>query len=918
MGIVRLAKSLKLLDSLIEYGSRKDDITNKIDGNRVYMDFVSIVYKIQETVARELNYILFSFLLIKADLLDYSEIPILKDLTKKYEAVVTEPISRLVQKLFIEADDADLTIYNMNESIFFKELKANLTDTYITAYKGDVRASNNLNIYIYHAVCDFIIDLLTNKIESVEYILISFDGIPSFGKIQEQRQRRYMRFAYKEFEKAILKRDSDRKNDLDLLAISTDENKNPENSIKLKLFELRKIYDEDHFMVDIRSAIEYVMESYHTGDLQRDIEEGVIAFREKQVDAGIMTEVLNLIVEVIDRPYGEGEKILMDRLIRDVNEYQNNKSYVFYSPDGDSVLLCLYVYIKTKPLRLTVVKTYELNPSERHNQQSQYVDIKKLYEQISNTVKKYSKVNLINNADFDSICRDFIFLMNLYGNDFIHQIPSMEISTTIIDVIYIYSLFIRENKNRYITKIIDDKVRINVNVMIRFFQYLSKYEEYLMLDTYLVNTENKSRIFKIFGNIFPHHYLIKYRELVSKMKKDLYDTLKPNHNVGKVKLALSDFISILDKTITISGRKFSDIFRNLEMRDGFDKLASKIASDPAYLLKNEPKYIYKVQVRFNRNENEIANLVKLAEDTLYRTGQSIDVSSLESSKNKALARFAFDYSNMRDLLPHDQMVLTFNDIDLFFLEWRTGDWRTVLNGKSFELGYDSKKKEVLSVESEMNRYQKQMLHLSDFNLNKMIGNYLRTVSWMVDYYMNADIEEDQDLISTWSYNYERSPMIGHITNFLVSTDRKLIKNMMKKVYDKSLIHTSRYLQPDRHRFYIYPLEADVIAQLDPKYIKAFPNMRKEIDKTIKQLFVIREKKGEPPQRTFFDCRECPYFSKCIFDAEALTFKDLISMPIPGMTDHYPLVQHGRARRTKYTCKRNKYRTSILDRPTSQK
>ena len=70
MGIVRLAKSLKLLNSLTEYGSREADLKNKLDGNRVYMDFVSIVYRIQEAVARELNYILFSFLLIQSDILD--------------------------------------------------------------------------------------------------------------------------------------------------------------------------------------------------------------------------------------------------------------------------------------------------------------------------------------------------------------------------------------------------------------------------------------------------------------------------------------------------------------------------------------------------------------------------------------------------------------------------------------------------------------------------------------------------------------------------------------------------------------------------------------------------------------------------------------------------------------------------------
>jgi 5'-3' exoribonuclease Xrn1-like protein len=599
----------------------------------------------------------------------------------------------------------------------------------------------------------------------------------------------------------------------------------------------------------------------------------------------------------------------MDRLIRDVNNYHDKKSYAFYSPDGDSVLLCLYTYIKTKPLKLTVVKNYELNPVKRHNQQSQYVDIKVLYTQIVKTVNKYSKLNLKEEEDFDAICRDYVFMLNLYGNDFIHQLPSMEISTTIIDLMYIYSLFIREKTNRYITRIVDDKVHIDLDIMMRFFQYLSEYEEYLMLDTYLINIDNRSRIFKLFGNIFPHRYLIRYRELVSQMKRDLHKAVVENPNFGEVKKTLSDFMSELSNNVTVSGRKFSDILKKLEMRDGFDNYVSKIASDPDYLLRDEPKFIYKIRTRHNREEGEVVRLVRLAEKSLYSTGESIDLNEIDRSRNRALSNFSFDYSNMRDLLPHDQMPVTSNDIDLFLLEWRSGDWNHILNSKSFEIGYDSRKGKIRDLNSELKRYQKQMLRMSDKNLEKMIGNYLRTLSWMVDYYMNADIEEDQDLISTWSYNYERSPMITHISTYLSGCDRKVLKNMIKKVYEKSLIHTSRYLQSERHKFYIYPQPIDMIDRLDPKYVKVFPDIESEVNKSIADLEQLRKAKGDKKQRAkvktsaFFDCRDCPYFSKCIFDAESFTFKELISMPIPGLKDHNPVVQVGRARRTKYDQKK---------------
>jgi hypothetical protein len=923
MGIVRLAKSLKLLNSLVEHGSRENDIKSKISGNRVYMDFVSIVYRIQESVASELNYILFSYLLIQEDLLDSSEIPILRDLSNKYVNIISEPIKIIIHNLYMEYEDADLSTYILIKSDLYTKLKSKITDSYIESYKNDVRSSNNLNIYIYQDVFNFIVDMLTNKITGVEYILIAFDGIPSFGKVQEQRQRRYMRLAYNEFKKTILSRKNKSKS-LDSLAYDKNDKKNKKKSIKTKLFELRKIYDADYFTVDIRSAIDYVYNSYHSGNLQEDIRKGIMEFRQKNQKEEKEEKEVILEIEVIDRPYGEGEKIIMDRLIRDVGVYKNKKTYVFYSPDGDSVLLCLYAYIKTKPRSLTVVKMYQLNPSTRINQQSQYIDIKRLYEQIVKTVNKFSSIEFKEETDMDSICRDYIFMLNLYGNDFIHQLPSMEISTTILDLFYIYSLFIKEKTNRYITRVVSDKVHIDIDVMIRFFQYLSEYEEYLMLDSYLINVDRRNRLYRLFGDIFPHRYLIRYRELVSKLKKELHENISKLSNVNEIKQNLSDFLNVLSETVTVTGKKFSDIFKKLEFKNGFNDYALKIQSDPDYLLTEQPKFIYTIKIRGNRDSKMMKNNIKLVEKSLYQTGESVDLSEIESSNNRDIREFSFDYGNIRDLLPHDQMPITSNDIDLFLLEWRSGDWKTVLNSKSHEMGYDSRNRSIRSIESEMKRYQKQMLGISDKNLDKMIGNYMRTMSWMVDYYMNSDIEVDQELISIWSYNYDRSPMITHISEYLTNVDRKGLKNMIKKVYDKSLVHTSRYLQNDRHKFYIYPQPKNIIDRLDSQYIKVFPDINAEVHKSIKVLESIRKNKKSDKVKTndtnkeknnkqkFFDCRECPYFSKCIFDAASLTFKELVSMPIPGMKNNYPIVQDGKGRKTKYNLeKKYKYRNITI-------
>lgn len=420
MGIVRLAKCLKLLNALDEYKDRKSDINNKIQGERVYMDFVSIVYKTQIIVSNELNYLLFSFILIDMNLLNTEELMSdnLLTLISKYNKIIPDAakLINILTELKINNTPNTTNITNNSNDVLF-QMKQIIDSDFISSFTLLANDSSTISNYVYQSVIDFIVDMLINKINNVEYVLIAFDGIPSFGKIQEQRQRRYMRYAFIEFQKIIN-------------ATSYDNDNN-----KSDLMTARKTFDKIQFHVDIKSAIEYVYNKYHSGDLQTDISDKINN---------------NVIVEVIDMPYGEGEKILVDKLINDHQIYKNDKSYIFYSPDGDSVVLCLHIYIKTKIDRLTVIKTYNITPSDHHNESSQYVNINTLYTNIINLVQKYTHNIYDQINDMDNICTDFIIMMNFFGNDFIHQIPTMEISTTFMDMMYVYCKFIMEND--YITK----------------------------------------------------------------------------------------------------------------------------------------------------------------------------------------------------------------------------------------------------------------------------------------------------------------------------------------------------------------------------------------------------------------------------------------------------------------------------------
>ncbi len=753
MGIIRFAKSLRLLNSIDEYDNRADDIKNKISGNRVYMDFVSIIYLIQESVRMELNYLLYSFMLINAKKLnkkEYDDPKLIKMINKYYN---------------------DELIGGTNFIDLMEEIKK-INESYINTFKKFSR--DNINNFIYRDVVAFINDMLNNKITDTKYVLIAFDGIPSFAKIEEQRHRRYMRAALSEFEKSIFKIDSSDA--------------------------LRNEYDRDHFIIDIRSAIDYIYFKSANGTLKIDIE----------------SKSPQSVIEIINEAYGEGEKILMDRLLHDSAQPQNiNSSYIFYSPDGDSVILCLYIYILRKINTFTVIKTYKLSPTDDHNNQSQYVDIKKLYHNIPLALSKYStiRVDTLDASQKDAIARDYIFMMSFFGNDFIHQIPTMEISCTTMDLMYVYANFIADINNAYLLKEENNKIKINVPSFIHFIKVLSEYEQCMMMDTYLLETEYRSRIFKTFGSVCPFRYLMDYIEKVKPIREHYY-----KHKSVPV-------MNDLEKISTMSGKTYADIFTKNELNGNILK---------------KPRFIYDVKIKDNKG-NEIYKLV------------SKDAESKDES---------FDLQTIRTVIPHNQMPITKKDIDLYLLEWKAGKWRKLLKAYPYDFGYDYNNKKIISVRDEMKRYETKFLHNPNkHQLKQMVTSYLEGLSWIVDYYMNKTNFESSSVISTWSYVYDRSLFITHIADVLSDLTINQVEKIMDNVYDRSSVPTKDYLTSDQHKFYIYPQ-----INLNNKNMeKVFPNIKNYVDK-------VMTNQDHP-----FDCRLCPYFSKCIFRSKHLTFKQLMDL-----------------------------------------
>lgn len=834
MGIVRLAQGLRLLGAIECYTSHKDDIVHKITCNRLYMDFISIVYRVQDTIIAELNYLLYSFLLIVDGSLNEYELNGKKFTRKIKKFAKCIDYAKKILQIIKSTDEHTNKINNLQKII---------TDNYIDSFKAAIRNNDDVMLceFVYIDVIKFVVDLVKYKLINVESILIAFDGMPSWAKVQEQRQRRYMRFCFLEFQRQLKYKPSTNK--------------------------IRQKYDGDNFVPYIKKTIDYVQRAFESGRLKTDIFVNVNAISE-------------ISVEVINKQHGEGEKILLDRMITDITNDRNtshnndphvDKSYVFYSPDGDSVMLCLCAYLKTKIENLWVVKNFIKNPSTDHNNQCQYVCIPTLYTNIANTIREYTSKQLnLTDETKDNYCRDFIFLMNFFGNDFVHKIPTLDISTTLLDILFVYAKFVSDtNKQISLTFVDNGIVKINYRYLKNWLNVCAENEELFAMDTYMTEISDRKRINRHFGDIFTLKHLCEYVEIVTHIKSELKQSVQ-NGNKRLTYQILSDGIDNLNKYMTTQNKKrYGEIMVKAEVHDNKKYVNNLYANNGTA---PNPTDIYDVSPKKNVSESYLTEIIDKIEQINIGVGSSIvideliDKQPLQSLPRRKAEDIIFIYKNIRTIYtPHGQMPTSERDIDFYMLEWRSGRWKTLLNSKPFDFGFDyiTNKAKPIDV-SEIDRYRLEYLYMDDkHDVDSLIESYLQGLSWVNDYYFNSSTLDEK--ISTWAYCHDRGPLFKQINDYITNTSSKKLKMIMNNVYAKSLIDISAYMTSKLHKLYIYPIihtsDSSKIVDSD-----AFPNIVDYVSQTIAKN-----------EFKYFDCNLCPFFSKCIFKGDSLKYHDAIQL-----------------------------------------
>lgn len=183
---------------------------------------------------------------------------------------------------------------------------------------------------------------------------------------------------------------------------------------------------------------------------------------------------------------GEGEhKILQDIKSKGIN---NDNVYVIYGLDADLIFLSLAsnknniyllredTFINNKPENKEIIDIIK-DVGEELNFVSVDETRNSINYQISDII---SKINNINTDELRfNFCNDFIVICYFLGNDFLPNIPSIEIKNEGLDIllkVYI-DTFLTLN-NIYMVMVENDNYEINNIFLFHFIDGLSKYEDY--------------------------------------------------------------------------------------------------------------------------------------------------------------------------------------------------------------------------------------------------------------------------------------------------------------------------------------------------------------------------------------------------------------------------------------------------------
>ena len=398
MGVLELFGTLIKND--ITSASILSNFTDKMEINHLFLDYNSIIHVSSQKIIADVNV----FLQIVLKSLYANRAPSNIALTENFEKYDMVHI----QKKITQNTDPELVIKMFHEHFSEKYLDKLIITLVI-----------NTVLFIIRTYCH-------NK--TIQTLLLAIDGVPSKGKMVEQKQRRYLGAITETYKLKILSKYKDYLSDQpNYIYLAT------KNSIK---WSRNKITPGTGFM--------HKLVNYLNSDTIQS---------KMKINRPKMEIIISDMYEI-----GEGEK----KIVNYINNYLSNtkESIMIYSPDADVILLCML---------LPVNKLYML----RYNQQISMESGSNIYDLIDIRLLKSNISFYINNNpnsskeefDIDRINYDLVCISTLFGNDFVPKIETLNVKKGFQNIMdaYLKTLLDLKHKGYYLVKIgsTTDKYRIN-------------------------------------------------------------------------------------------------------------------------------------------------------------------------------------------------------------------------------------------------------------------------------------------------------------------------------------------------------------------------------------------------------------------------------------------------------------------------
>ena len=685
------------------------------------------------------------------------------------------------------------------------QLNGNLEYNHLLKYL----TTDKLNEIIMKKVEDYIINMLMHFINplKLKYLFIAVDGVPNKSKMIEQKKRRYMGTIINELKKKILQK---HKNQLI----------NESSSKNRYLYEIHKIEWSKIYIspgTTFMNDLDELLSSKYFNDKIKSICKNI-----KKYDYSGTND------------FGEGEKKITNYAKKNINIHGESlngiNGYIsIYSPDSDMTLLCLLLSNTIDNINII-----------RHNQQDNTYDIinidllkKNILNYVSTSLKINSKnVNtIINNVN---VINDIVFILTIFGNDFLPKIESFNVKYDFNKIIDLYITILQgKYSDNNITYLIN-KNNLNQSVLVDLFKVLHKNEDKNLQKNYITsNYQNYNKLKKIINSNnenfteLLNNFLIKLRTLNDEIKSGSFG----NTNINNWQANDPEFIRIMIKLTKLTEFKNTQDNQNIN-----ENLQTNTFLNKYIEYYNKYGKFPEIAVTFKKYSKSI-------KDYHHKF-------NLEKSLNK---------------LDHE-LKITKYDEEIYKLDNMLDEYNKKLNATSLDLGYiaiDPQKYiwKTEKIEKGIERYYKDFFNI-DINIknyeasgmNKILNNYIEGLVWVFNYYYDIDTEISYKP-SIWFYKYTHAPLISQLYYFLKTQNQNYIETLKNNLNKYAIESNNEYFKPLSHLMYVSPpnLYLDVI----PEY----KNYNKHHDNSINIEKIINNIWNNSISNEI-DCRGVLFLNKC--------------------------------------------------------